>query len=379
MAFDPADHPPRAYRWPLPPLLWACLLRMKPGHPHASSRAVQIQLRLKPLGLALAALVLSWIPVDYLALPAPEFGQILALRLVLATLLAGLAMLPPVQGSAGALLRLLALMLLQVAFYGWMARIVGMSDSALLQLGYQLYPYLVVAQIAIFPLAVAEAMLLALPALAAVVLRLLIGEPAANLGALSSLWLLAALSGIAAAASASQLALLISLLGARRQASEDPLTGLANRRLLDRRLAAEIARARREIKPLSAISLDLDHFKRVNDTFGHAAGDEVLVHVAHILRAELRGADLAARSGGEEFCLLLPGIAGDDAWSVAERIRQRVEANPTELEGGTSVPVTVSLGIATLQQDDSADALLARADQAMYRAKRDGRNRTCTL
>jgi diguanylate cyclase (GGDEF)-like protein len=377
MAFDASSNPMSRPRWPLSPLALSCLLWLPQNHPHGADRARQIQLRLKPLALVLAALVLTWIPLDWVALPTSELAQILMLRLLLAALLVGLALLPPLHGSTGAMLRLLALMLLQVAFYGWMAGLVGRSDSALLQLGYQLYPFLVVAQIAIFPLAAGEAALLALPALVAVLLPILGGE-AGDPGTLGGLWLLLALGGLAVAAAASQMALLASLLGARQQAGEDPLTGLANRRALDQRLSAEIARARRERRPLSAIVLDIDHFKRVNDSLGHAAGDEVLVHLAHILRAELRGADLAARSGGEEFCLLLPGIAAEDAWWVAERIRQRVADNPTVLESGEAVPVTVSLGIAALGEDDDRDSLLARADQAMYRAKQSGRNRSAS-
>lgn len=359
-------------------LLWTFLVRVQPGAAQAPVRARQIELRLKPLAIALAALVLSWVAVDWFTLPTAQFGQVLVARLLLAGLLTGLACLPAIRGPNDALLRLAALILLQVAFYAWMAEVVGRVDDPLLSLGYSLFPILVVAQIAIFPLAVGEALLLATPALAAALTMLLAADPVTH-AALSHLWLLVAAIGIASAASASQLALLLSLLGARQQASEDALTGLANRRMLNHRLEAEMARARRDGKPLSVIILDLDHFKRVNDSLGHAAGDEVLVHIAHILRAELRGADLPARSGGEEFCLLLPGIDGDAAWAVAERIRQRVEANPTVLAQGQTVPVTVSLGIATLGADDGVQTLLDRADQAMYRAKQGGRNRSAAL
>ncbi len=359
-------------------MLWTFLVRVQPGASQASVRAWQIELRLKPLAMALAALVLSWVAVDYFTLSATEFGQVMVARLLLAGLLIGLAWLPAVRDPNEALLRLVALMLLQVAFYAWMAHVVGRVDDPLLSLGYSLFPILVVAQIAIFPLAVGEALLLATPALVAALTALLAADPITH-AALSHLWLVVAVIGIASAASASQLALLVSLLGARQQASEDALTGLANRRMLDHQLATEMARARRERKPLSVIILDLDHFKRVNDSFGHAVGDEVLVHLSHILRAELRGADLPARSGGEEFCLLLPGIGADDAWRVAERIRQRVEANPTVLSDGRSVAVTVSLGVASLGDSDGAQSLLDRADRAMYQAKQSGRNRSAAL
>jgi diguanylate cyclase (GGDEF)-like protein len=379
MPFD--HHPPAAGNTSpslLPTMLWAALFRLHADAAQAPMRARQVQLRLKPLALALAALVLSWTVADFLVLPAAQFGPVLVARLLLAALLVGLALLPAVRTQRDVLLRLFALMVLQVAFYAWMSLVVGRGEDSLLSLGYSLFPLLVVTQIAIFPLAVGEALLLAAPAVAAALVAVL-GSEVIDHFAIGNLWLLAALTGIASAAAASQLALLLSLLGARQQASEDALTGLANRRMLDHQLTAELARARRDGKPLSAIVLDLDRFKRVNDSLGHAAGDDVLVHIAHILRAELRGADLAARYGGEEFCLLLPGISAEDAWWVAERIRQRVESNPTVLASGESVPITVSLGIATLTADDSAETLIERADRAMYRAKQNGRNRSVAL
>jgi len=155
----------------------------------------------------------------------------------------------------------------------------------------------------------------------------------------------------------------------------DKLTGLYNRARLDAYLAEEFATAMRSGKPLSIVMADVDHFKRVNDTLGHQAGDQVLVVVAQALGGRLRPRDLAARYGGEEFVLVLPETDAAGAKVVAERIRQRIEAARPPVEGGLSV--TVSCGCATLPPNrfSTSAELLAAADRALYAAKRGGRNR----
>lgn len=158
-----------------------------------------------------------------------------------------------------------------------------------------------------------------------------------------------------------------------RIALEDELTGLSNRRALDVRLPELIEAARRSGQPLSVVALDLDHFKRINDVFGHAVGDKVLAQIALLLLNHSRSNDLVARTGGEEFVLVLPNAAGANAFDVCERLRLRVSNFPW----GSIAPelsVTVSVGISSAPEY-SAIALLERADLAMYRAKRGGRNR----
>ena len=157
----------------------------------------------------------------------------------------------------------------------------------------------------------------------------------------------------------------------------DKLTGLYNRVRLDAYLMEECATALRSGKPLSVIIADVDHFKRVNDTLGHQAGDRVLVAVAQALGGRLRPRDLVARYGGEEFVLVLPETDAAGAKVVAERIRQKIELTRTPVDGAAPAAVTVSFGCATLagsQLSTSAD-LLALADRALYAAKRNGRNR----
>jgi diguanylate cyclase (GGDEF)-like protein len=164
----------------------------------------------------------------------------------------------------------------------------------------------------------------------------------------------------------------------------DGLTGLYNRRYLEMRLAAEVARARRHEQALSCLFLDADHFKQVNDRHGHAVGDLALVTLAGSIRRQLRAGDLATRYGGEEIAVLLPHTELRDAALLAERIRSRIAASPLRLPGGEQLPLTVSIGVAELQEDPNQDhralaaRLLDQADQALYRAKQAGRNRvTC--
>jgi diguanylate cyclase (GGDEF)-like protein len=156
----------------------------------------------------------------------------------------------------------------------------------------------------------------------------------------------------------------------------DALTGLANRRAFHDALDAEVARVARHGRPASLLFLDLDHFKRVNDAHGHAAGDEVLAGFSLVLKRGCRRGDLAARIGGEEFAVLLPVTGRLPGALVAERIRRATEAHP--LGQTAPVPVTVSIGIAStedLPEPQEAAELLRRADAALYRAKTDGRNR----
>jgi diguanylate cyclase (GGDEF)-like protein len=159
-----------------------------------------------------------------------------------------------------------------------------------------------------------------------------------------------------------------------RLARTDPLTGLANRREFMERLEQEVERSDRYVRPLSLISLDLDHFKSVNDTHGHAAGDEVLREAARALGSVCRDVDLAARMGGEEMALLLPETDTAGARIVAERVREHIAGAAHRSPSGHAFRVTASLGVATARTGASGEALLQAADEALYRAKAAGRN-----
>jgi diguanylate cyclase (GGDEF)-like protein len=159
-------------------------------------------------------------------------------------------------------------------------------------------------------------------------------------------------------------------------ANTDPLTGLANRRRFMEALDQEMERAQRYARPLSLVLLDLDYFKKVNDTHGHAAGDDVLRSAAKVLRSVCRDLDLAARLGGEELALLLPETDAAGAGTVAERVRRRMETTAHLSPMGETFSVTASIGVASLRMGtDSGEVLLRTADEALYRAKRGGRNR----
>jgi two-component system cell cycle response regulator len=157
----------------------------------------------------------------------------------------------------------------------------------------------------------------------------------------------------------------------------DQLTGLHNRRYMARHLDSLISNAQKSNTPLAFLIMDIDHFKSVNDTHGHDIGDEVLREFANRISANIRGIDLACRYGGEEFVVVMPDTDVDFAYTIAERLRQGVETTPFEISRMPgSLKVTISIGIAaSLGGDDNAEKLLHRADQALYRAKREGRNR----
>lgn len=157
----------------------------------------------------------------------------------------------------------------------------------------------------------------------------------------------------------------------RRSATTDPLTGICNRRHFLQLGEKELNRARRYSRPLSVMLIDLDNFKGVNDTLGHAAGDEVLKHLSGIISHNLRGNDIFGRLGGDEFAVITPELDCEEALSLAERLRAAVEGPTTE----RGLEVTISVGVASfLPNDPSIDDILKRADKALYHSKDQGRN-----
>lgn len=163
-----------------------------------------------------------------------------------------------------------------------------------------------------------------------------------------------------------------------RLATTDSLTGALNRGRFMARAADEVARAQRSGQPLSAIMLDIDHFKKVNDTYGHATGDEAIRSVVRVCRSLVRGADVLGRLGGEEFAILLPETPPQGAALLAERLRRALAETDVRIANGAGsvLSFTVSIGVSALRPTEtSIAAVLARADEALYRAKNGGRNR----
>lgn len=156
----------------------------------------------------------------------------------------------------------------------------------------------------------------------------------------------------------------------------DPLTGLGNRRHFRSVLERSIESVARSGESVLLLMMDIDHFKSINDTHGHLAGDQVLRGFAHGLQGNLRQSDIICRWGGEEFILLLKDTPPEQARLLAEKILQQTEQNRFD-HNGTQLSITTSIGLAELHPDDALDQLIARADRALYRAKQTGRNRLC--
>lgn len=166
-------------------------------------------------------------------------------------------------------------------------------------------------------------------------------------------------------------------------ATLDALTNLNNRRQFEVRLKQEIATTKRQNNPLCALMIDIDFFKRVNDTYGHASGDAVLRKVASIIKEELRESDIPSRYGGEEFAVLLPYTHIKEAQIVAERLRKAVEKTQIEINSDNNdsgfINVTISMGLAEFHREETGEELFERADKALYEAKESGRNRVVII
>lgn len=159
-------------------------------------------------------------------------------------------------------------------------------------------------------------------------------------------------------------------------ATTDPLTGAYNRREWFKRIEVETIRAARTQTPLCVIMLDLDHFKNINDTYGHQAGDEVLKWVSAKMHKALRASDILCRYGGEEFLIMAPETDIEKSTFLAERIRLLIEEEPVNSKEA-QIHVTVSLGVAQYQPNETHEHMIFRADKALYQAKHNGRNRVC--
>ena len=162
------------------------------------------------------------------------------------------------------------------------------------------------------------------------------------------------------------------------EVSTDPLTQIANRRGLMRAFEAEQSRAERQAAPLAIALLDVDNFKKLNDTLGHQAGDDALRFLADQVRSRLRPVDVLARYGGEEFVILLPDTEADEAQRVVTRLQRELSAELFMQQDGDKVFITFSAGVTPYRSGEPLEAALDRADLALYEAKRTGKNRTCT-
>ncbi len=337
------------------------------------SRAEYIYLRVRLLSFVFALLAPLWIPIDLVLLSGASFQQMLLLRLSFSGLFLALG-LWTTQPHSLALARLRVALFIGIPglFYIGSRLVLGgeAHDTGVL-MGYSFLPYLVVSLLALFPFALIEGLAYAITIGLVVVGTELLFGTLFTVRAFSEIWLLGLLASIAMWAELAQLHMLLQLY---REATRDALTGLVNRAVLTKWLDLEVERARDTQRPLSVLLLDLDMFKRINDTYGHLAGDLVLQVFARLMIREMPGINLIGRYGGEEFLAILPGKGEQQALELANRIRAACHKARVRGPDEQSIGFTVSIGVATLQPQEDTEALLLRVDKGLYRAKEAGRD-----
>ena len=337
------------------------------------SRAEYIYLRVRLLAFVFAILAPLWIPIDLVLLSGNSFREMLALRLSFTAGLAALALWTNLPYNLRlARLRVGLFIAVPGLFYiGSRAVLGGEVPDAGILMGYSFLPYLIVSLLAIFPFTVLEGLAFAGTIGVVVVGTEIFFGTLVSVRAFGEIWLLGLLAGIAMWAELAQLHMLLQLY---REATRDALTGLVNRAILSKWLNLEVVRSIERRRPLSVLLLDLDLFKRINDTYGHMAGDLVLQVFARLLIRELPGENLIGRYGGEEFFAILPGKSEQHALELANRIRSACHRTRVRGADDQNIGFTVSIGVATLRPDEDADALIQRVDKALYRAKEAGRD-----
>lgn len=334
----------------------------------AYARSEYLRMRVLVVGALFLVLLPFWTALDWFMLPRESLSWVLTARLGMAIVLLGVLILAYRSKAQLHVICLLAGTLLATPACFYALVLIGLPPGATL-IGYSFIPGMLVGMLAVFPFTLLESlvmglMLMALEAYALYVSGTL-GEPAG----LQALWLLAALLSIAMTANYFQLGLMLRL---HREATHDPLTGLLNRGAL---LRSMLQLVQRKPAPQAALlMMDLDHFKRINDQFGHMAGDDVLKGFTRMLSQHVRPMDVAARYGGEEFIAVLIDTPLQEATRIAELIRLSAEGSRLEDVQGRHLRFTVSIGVAMLEPGFSFTAAVRQADERLYEAKKRGRN-----
>ena len=338
-----------------------------------STRAIQLLYRIQALSVIYAVVGTAWYAIDYLTIPAEKFLPLAGIRGCMVLSFIGLALWTwRSQSLTISRLKLVFHLFVPTAFFV-LSRIVIDGDSAdAAIMVYSFYPFVILAQLAVFPLTITECLGFILLPFTGMILVAFAFENINDLTTVGNLTLALLLSFLASWAAVSQLRMMVHLY---RQATRDALTNMPNRRLLLERLKEEEARFRRTGKSMCLMILDLDRFKRVNDTYGHLIGDMVLQRFSEILKDCVRTEDIVGRYGGEEFLMVLPDTETSHAVEVAERIRSACEPASILTQSGQDVRFTVSIGVAKLRAGESGVNALERADMALYRSKEEGRNR----
>lgn len=339
-----------------------------------ASRAEYITLRIRLLSFLFTLLALLWIPIDYFVMESELFIPMLLLRLAFS---AAFLLLSRWNSDAHNLklarVRIILFVVIPGTFFfiSHLLLDTGSVDNGILA-GYDFLPFLIMALLCVVPLTLLEGLTYSGLVTAFFLLTELLSDTLLTLHSLGDLWLLLLLAAIAMWVQMSQLHMLLRLY---REATRDALTGLVNRRVLTTNLRQEIEQDSQGESPLALLLFDLDLFKRINDTWGHTAGDRVLQAFAEILRRHVRSNDLVGRFGGEEFLAILPDAPLEVAREIAESIRRESSLTPIQIDGKTQpIQFTTSIGVAQRKTGETADAILARVDESLYRAKSAGRD-----
>lgn len=342
------------------------------------ARSGYLRSRVLFVGVVFLLLAPLWILVDFLFLPPELLDSLIAGRLILMTALATVIYFAKQNQHQLNRIRnaLAALMLTPAIFY--FALVLFFNDPMASLVGYNFIPLLIIAFLSVFPLTIIESLGIGLIVISLQSFVLVgLNEPTTPED-WQNLSLLFVVLAISLWANHSQVSTLLRLY---HQASMDSLTGLLNRGVLLEQLSQLCKRRDENLAddelptPISLLMFDLDKFKRINDTFGHSVGDQVLQAFAQILREQLRNNDLIARYGGEEFIAVLPGTPKANAKQIAERIRLQCEKSTVIAHDGEAVNFTTSIGITEIRLDENLDTALHRVDTRLYLAKNLGRNR----
>ncbi|MGM0595007.1 MAG: GGDEF domain-containing protein [Pseudomonadota bacterium] len=339
-----------------------------------TSRAEYISIRIRLLAIAFAVLAPLWIPIDYLFMGNPEFSYIVMLRLAFSAAFLGLSRWGTnCNRITAARARMFLFILIPGIFFLTTHMLLdGIDEEHGILLGYSFLPFLIMALLTIVPLTFLEGITFTGMVIGFFIVTKLLEGTLFTIPAMGDLWLLLLLASIALWVQMTQLHMLMRLY---REATRDALTGLVNRRVLSTKLEQEIALADDQGKPLTVLLFDLDLFKRINDTYGHHAGDTVLQAFAEILRETCGDDHQVGRYGGEEFLAILPGTDIEQAREQAEVIRQACHRYTVyTVEDNQEINFTTSIGVALRRPGESSHELLGRVDQGLYQAKSAGRD-----
>lgn len=373
-------------------MLWHRLTGLMPGElkqselgwlfsPHrhlsllARRRATLIVNRVRLFAFLFAVLTPMWSIIDFIVFPFPLWGQLAFMRFAASAAFASLLVYYRSNGDLFNAYRAMALLfaiptVFYVASHTLLTHYQLTGMSAAIGAGYAFLPFVLLGGLAVFPLAIAESFVVASPILICQAVSGYLRWTAMDWPAFTgAFWLLVLITGVAALAGICQLAFMIALV---RQAIRDPMTNAFSRSSGVEIIDLHFTMAQRANAPFALAFLDLDHFKRINDGFGHEAGDSALITMTERVSQHMRHGDVLARWGGEEFLLIMPGTGLEQARTAIERLR--TSGFGERPEGG---PVTASIGIAERRADNVGDwkRLVELADQRMYAAKQGGRDR----